>query len=62
LLQSSANSRLSALTQNAFYNKVCDKEFGDPAITQEDFDEGQAELMASPEYNPDLSSGSLEGV
>lgn len=48
---------------NAYYNNVCNKNFGDPVITQEDFDLGEAELLDSgAEYNPDVSSGVLAGV
>lgn len=47
---------------NAYYNSVCNKKFGDPLVTQEDFDDGQARLMDSLEYNPAVSDGALAGV
>lgn len=47
---------------NAYYNSVCNKKFGDPLITQQDFDDGMAQLLDSPEYNEAMSEGVLEGV
>ncbi len=47
---------------NAYYNSVCNKKFGDPVITQDDFDEGQALLLDSPEYDEAVSEGVLARV
>ncbi|USW53062.1 Putative metallopeptidase, catalytic domain superfamily [Septoria linicola] len=47
---------------NAYYNSRCNKKFGDPFITSEDFEESSAELEESPLYDPALSSGSLASV
>ncbi|KAI5358051.1 putative metallopeptidase, catalytic domain superfamily [Septoria linicola] len=47
---------------NAYYNGMCNKKFGDPFITSEDFEESSGELEESPLYDAALSSGSLAGV
>ncbi|KAK4983642.1 hypothetical protein LTR50_007099 [Elasticomyces elasticus] len=47
---------------NAYYNKVCNKKFGDPEVTKKDFDKGEARLLASREYDPAVSDGVLAGV
>lgn len=47
---------------NAYYDSKCNKKFGDPLITTEDFEESLAELEDSPLYDPELASGSLAGV
>lgn len=47
---------------NAYYNKRCNKNFGDPFITTEDFEAGMAELEDSPLYDPAISDGVLAGV
>lgn len=47
---------------NAYYNKACNKKFGDPVVTKKDFDKGQARLHGSREYDPAMSAGTLAGV
>jgi len=47
---------------NAYYNSICGKSFGDPYITSEDFEESDATLLESPEYDVNVSSGVLAGV
>lgn len=47
---------------NAYYNKICDKAFGDPVITDADFEASETELVNSPEYDSADADGSLAGV
>lgn len=47
---------------HAYYNKLCDMKFEDAAITEVDFDAGEAELINSNDCDEADASGSLAGV